>query len=246
MNRPRLVPVIDVQRRQVVHARGGIRTAYQPLPTEWFPSTDPVAVAHHLLKQWQVDQIYMADLDAITTGHLDPTLYIEMLQAIAPAQLWLDAGVRHAHDITRLRQLGVQQIIVGTETAPGLSILTDQSTARLDDVIISIDLRNNQMLGYYDQWGAKHPGDVEWVVEQVVQVGGRRLIVLDLAQVGMGEGPTSGPLCRQLKHAHPTIEIVTGGGIRDDADIEMLRRAGVDAVLVGTALWKGTVRSGLD
>ena len=243
MSRPHLIPVMDIKNGQVVHARGGDRTAYPPLPREWFPTTEPVAVAQHLTARWNARQLYVADLDAIMHRHFHIPLYQAITQAIAPTELWLDTGVCDAHDIAQLEQIGIHHIIVGTETALGLSILTSPPVTRLDNLIVSIDLRSGQILGRPDQWGAKHPADVLGLIEQVVQVGVRRVILLELDRVGSGQGPSNLSLCRQLKQTHPDIQLIAGGGVRDDGDIQQLGRAGVDAVLVGTALWHGTIRT---
>jgi HisA/HisF family protein len=241
LSRPRLIPVMDIKDGQVVHARGGDRTNYAPLPREWFPTTDPVAIAYHLATQWQARQLYVADLDAIMHRHFHLPLYQAIGQAIAPTELWLDPGVNVADDIARLERRSIHRIIVGTETAMGLSILTSPSVTRRDDLIVSIDLRGGQILGRPDRWGAKHPADVLGLLEQVVQVGIRRVIVLELDRVGSGQGPSTHALCRQLKQRYPAIELIAGGGVRNDVDMQWLGQAGVDAVLIGTALWEKTI-----
>ncbi len=64
--------------------------------------------------------------------------------------------------------------------------------------------------------------------------------MLELARVGTGAGPDAGP-ARPLREALPDAEVAVGGGVRDAGDLARLAAAGVDAVLVGTALHTGAL-----
>lgn len=87
--------------------------------------------------------------------------------------------------------------------------------------------------GSWDSLTARQIADV------AVQVGFRRLIVLDLASVGVNQGPVSESLCRELRAAHPEIGLITGGGVRSVVDLQRLARSGCDAALVASALHDG-------
>jgi phosphoribosylformimino-5-aminoimidazole carboxamide ribotide isomerase len=77
------------------------------------------------------------------------------------------------------------------------------------------------------------------IANEAVKAGVRRLIVLDLAQVGVGEGVGTESLCRRLHERHPQLEIVAGGGVRDMADLRSLAAAGCSGALVASALHDG-------
>ena len=65
------------------------------------------------------------------------------------------------------------------------------------------------------------------------------MVVLDLAAVGVNEGPAVTELCASLREAHPHLELISGGGARGLSDIESLGMAGCDSVLVASALHDG-------
>ena len=69
--------------------------------------------------------------------------------------------------------------------------------------------------------------------------GVERAIVLDLAAVGIGGGTPHLDFCRQWKGSAASMEIITGGGVRGVDDLVELRDAGVDGVLVASALHDG-------
>ena len=71
-------------------------------------------------------------------------------------------------------------------------------------------------------------------------LGVRELLVIDLARVGSGSGPSLGAVA-QLASALPGLAIYAGGGVRDDDDLSALESAGAAGALVATALHQGHV-----
>ena len=118
----RVVGVIDLKGGTAVHAVRGERERYRPLG-------DPLALA----RRFGLEELYVADLDAITGGAVQN----EIIAALArEARVMVDAG---ASDPQRLLDLGVDRVVVGTET------LTD-ADALLPDAVLSVDLRDGRVL----------------------------------------------------------------------------------------------------
>lgn len=81
----------------------------------------------------------------------------------------------------------------------------------------------------------------QMIADHVLALGVRRLIVLDLARVGMGEGVATEPLGSILQQSWPDTEFIAGGGVRGLSDVARLEAAGYDAVLVASALHDGRI-----
>jgi phosphoribosylformimino-5-aminoimidazole carboxamide ribotide isomerase len=79
----------------------------------------------------------------------------------------------------------------------------------------------------------------EEIAGLAVEAGFQRLIVLDLAFVGVNQGPGVERLCSSLRAAHPQIELIAGGGVRGVDDLRRLADCGCDAALVASALHDG-------
>ena len=71
-------------------------------------------------------------------------------------------------------------------------------------------------------------------------LGVAELLVIDLALVGSGEGPPLAAVAA-LAAELEGVEIYAGGGVRDDADLRALERAGAAGALVATALHEGRI-----
>ena len=61
------------------------------------------------------------------------------------------------------------------------------------------------------------------------------------AGVGTASGVETLGLCRQLREEQPGLELITGGGVRGIDDLRVLHNAGIDAVLVASALHDGSI-----
>jgi uncharacterized protein related to proFAR isomerase len=83
----------------------------------------------------------------------------------------------------------------------------------------------------------------EHVANLAVRAGVRRMIVLDLAAVGVDGGPTTLALGRAFRDLWPELELIGGGGVRDARDLALLEAAGYDAALVASALHDGRLLS---
>ena len=87
----------------------------------------------------------------------------------------------------------------------------------------------------------------EWTPTDLVQRayahGVRDLIVLDLNQVGTGQGfqpaSSSATLIQSLKQDLPDLRITSGGGVRGPEDVQQWIASGCDHVLVASAIHSG-------
>jgi phosphoribosylformimino-5-aminoimidazole carboxamide ribotide isomerase len=234
----RVIPVLDVKGGLAVHAVGGERADYRPLSSVLHPGPDPVGLARALHSQLGFCQLYLADLDAI--GGAAPNLAIYRGLAEIGLNYWVDAGVRDLSSLPPLLEAGVPTIVAGLETVRGPealgAILNDVGPERL---VFSLDLRNGTPLTADEaKWSVREP---EKIAEEAMAVGVRRLLLLDLARVGLGQGIGTEPLLRRLASARPDLEITVGGGISSVAEIRSLLQAGASAVLVGSALHDGRI-----
>ena len=108
-----------------------------------------------------------------------------------------------------------------------------------DEIIFSLDLKEGRALGRPEKWKITDPFAI---AAQAIGNGVRRLLILDLTRVGMGQGTGTEEFCRWLANAYPDLEISAGGGICNATDLRRLAGCGVSSVLVASALHDGQLR----
>jgi phosphoribosylformimino-5-aminoimidazole carboxamide ribotide isomerase len=184
----------------------------------------------------------VADLDAIAGGEPQRhALEVVVSSGLTP---WIDAGLRSADQARLLvdfleSQSPRARIVASLESVPDLLTLTAIGRAvRWERLVFSLDLKNGRPLASSMGWAGQTP---EEIAEQVVAVGVRSLIVLDLAGVGVGEGVPTLELCRRLRARFTQLELISGGGVRDVDDLRTLAASGCDTALVASALHDGRI-----
>ncbi len=232
----KLIPVLDLQGGVVVRGVAGQRHTYRPLQSLLVDSCVPLEVAEGLSLLCGHRALYIADLDALERDAPDWSTLQDLVQG--GFELLVDAGVREPAQACRLIDLGVQRVVVALETATGPDLLSEVlSHLGRERVTFSLDLKEGRPLHRSPLWSA----DPMTVGMTAIEQGITSLIVLDLSGVGVPGGVPTLPLCRELRERYPDLEFITGGGVRHADDLRALQAAGVDGVLIASALHDGRI-----
>jgi phosphoribosylformimino-5-aminoimidazole carboxamide ribotide isomerase len=230
-----VIPVIDLKGGVAVHAVRGDRERYRPLRSRIAAGSDPVLLARAVRERYGLDELYVADLDAIGCGAESS----EIVAALArEGRVMVDAGAAAATAVARLLELGVARVVIGTESLPGAAAFR-RLRAELPDapLVLSLDLRGGRLLSPDAKLDGIAAADA---LACLAEAGAHEVIVLDLMRVGSGEGPDV-TLLGELHSSFPDVELLAGGGVRHVADLQALAGAGASGALVATALHGGAI-----
>jgi phosphoribosylformimino-5-aminoimidazole carboxamide ribotide isomerase len=232
----RVIPVIDLQRGKAVHARGGRRASYQAVRGVLASGDDPLALALAFRDVLGLRDLYLADLDAIAGG--PPDLGFVSRAAESGLHVWVDAGIKDASLGTSLESAGACTLIAATETLGGRSGLQAVARrARVGSLVFGLDLNGGlPLLAPGSEWASSRTAHL---IDAALEVGIRRILILDTARVGSGTGVGALPVVRDLLARHPEVEVTVGGGLASKGDLRTLEDMGVSAVLVASALHDG-------
>lgn len=226
-----LLPVADLSAGRLVRAIAGNRRAYQPLYSAWAGEGCPDTFFGRLAAAGFSD-VYVADLDAL--GGQPPQC--DLWNAVAAHGLrgWLDPGVTNAEQVQAWiaeQRLPLRAVLIlATESLSALSDFSEMAAIwPREQLAVSVDLRAGRLQGSL----AREPREV---VAAAADAGLRQVIVLDLAAVGTAGGPATIELCRDVAREFPSVEFVSGGGVRNPQDVQAFLAAGCRRVLVGTWL----------
>lgn len=235
----RVVPVIDLKGGCVVRGVAGQRDAYRPIQSRLVSDARPAAVGR-ALAALGFHSVYVADLDAIAGDEPAWNIHAELLDC--GLTMLLDAGPSNVEQVvalTRFESRGrrISAIVAGLESLRSIRALAAMRAAAGNaNFVFSLDLKAGQPLTTAPAWQGLSPMQVATIA---VRAGVRRIIVLDLAAVGVSQGVPTVGLCRALACHDPTLEIIAGGGVRGPQDLRVLEAAGCSAALVASALHDG-------
>src|SRR5262245_39389681 len=223
----RVIGVVDLLGGRAVHARRGIRHAYEPVsriagrPIE---TGNAGALALEYIDHFGITELYAADLDAIQ-GLGSQDRLVAMLAALGPP-LWLDAGATSVDRAAHLMALGAAHVIVGLETLTSYDALKQVcSSIGGERVAFSLDLRAGRLISTEGLLSKAQPPHE--VAVRAARAGVGALIVLDLAQVGT-LGGLDFELITQVRQVIPGLTLLAGGGVRGPDDVMRLADVGCD------------------
>ncbi|MEX0701986.1 MAG: HisA/HisF-related TIM barrel protein [Planctomycetales bacterium] len=232
-----VLPVLDLLEGVVVRGVAGKRQEYRPVESALAADSRPLTVARAFRERLGLDEFYVADLDAILHDRPGSSVLREL--AAEGFRLHVDAGLRDAARAQEVLAAGAQSVVAGLETLSGPEALREIVAAcGAERVIFSLDLHAGAPLGVRTGWHAA--GAIE-IAALAAAAGIHRLLVLDLAGIGLRGGISTLPLCGELRRRYASWEMFTGGGARSAADLRAARDTGLDGALVATALHEGWI-----
>ncbi|MCE9605646.1 MAG: hisA/hisF family protein [Planctomycetia bacterium] len=238
----KILPVIDLLAGVVVQGIAGRRSEYRPIVSRLCADPSPASVARGFRDTFGFDTCYLADLDAIAGAEPSWRLYDEVVAA--GLQPWIDAGtgdVAQARALNRYLDQHAPQgrVVIGLESLLDADSLSEIIAALSPQrAVFSLDLRDGRPLTSAPAFDSLDPMHI---AEFAVAAGIEALIVLDLSAVGMNAGVPTLVLCRTLRARYPKLELISGGGVRNQADLRSLAAAGCNQTLLSSALHKGDI-----
>jgi phosphoribosylformimino-5-aminoimidazole carboxamide ribotide isomerase len=235
----RIIPVIDLLDGLAVHAVKGDRAHYRPVMSVLCDTPDPIMLAESYHSRLGLNEIYIADLNAIQgTGFTGHRNMIAELAGRERMDIILDAGIPNAEKAGTWLELGVEKIVIGGETLHSLDALQDiPAKISRDRLIFSLDLRAGKILSQCPALADKHPMAL---LELLQSAGWCEVILLDLSRVGSREGADH-TLAAEACANFPDLKLLTGGGIADPKELLELKSLGISGVLAATALHSGII-----
>lgn len=236
MNNFKIIPVIDILNSEAVHAVKGEREKYKPLISVLFKGNDPIKIAKKFKDEYSINEIYIADLDAIIRRKPNLTLLKEILQ-ITDIKVMIDPGIISIKNIVEYSRYSLDSLILGLETIASFKVISECLKIKgSHKTIVSIDMYNEIIQTNVIEIKNLHPVEI---IKKIEDLGVDKIILLDLYKVGQKVGGIP-PLYLKIRDNY-NGKILVGGGIKDIRDIEMYKHNNFSGVLIGTALHDGTI-----
>ncbi|MFW9928874.1 MAG: HisA/HisF-related TIM barrel protein [Candidatus Thorarchaeota archaeon] len=232
----KVIPVIDILNSKAVHALKGERDKYKPLKTYLSESDQPIEIIRKLKHEFKFSTFYIADLDAITKKK--PNLkFISEVSKMKGVEIMIDLGITHYEDLLKFKDYSLDYLIIGLETLGSMEILNEIVNSLGDRAIIfSLDMYNEKLITGINTLKKKTPLTI---VNEIQDFGISQIILLDLYKVGQKLGGLSSLYLEIRKQFDGKIYV--GGGIKNYQDIEMYFNYHFSGVLIGTALYDGSI-----
>jgi phosphoribosylformimino-5-aminoimidazole carboxamide ribotide isomerase len=175
-------------------------------------------------------------LGAARDGGAPVELARAVSRAAAPVPVQLGGGVREVADALSLAEAGIARVVVGT-AAFGEVPLREFVAALDDQLVVSIDVAGG--IVRTAGWLESSELTTREALARCTEAGVHRIVCTAIDRDGARGGPDL-DLLRDVR-AQFGGSILAAGGIRDAADVDAVRRLGIDGVVVGRAWLDGTL-----
>jgi len=184
------------------------------------------------------DGLHIIDLDAVFENGSNLDVIKDIVRrSEVPVQL--GGGIRSEALAESRLKMGANRVILGT-----LAYREPETLSRLlatygpERIIVAADYKDGLLVtkGWRESEGVR----IADAIKHFENAGVGAALVTSVENDGMAHGPDLETLERVC--ASTTIKILGSGGIRDVRDVQGLLRAGAHGVILGRALYQGTIR----
>jgi 1-(5-phosphoribosyl)-5-[(5-phosphoribosylamino)methylideneamino] imidazole-4-carboxamide isomerase/N-(5'phosphoribosyl)anthranilate isomerase len=223
-----LLPAVDVaggQAVRLVQGAAGTETSYG----------DPLAAA----LAWQragAEWIHLVDLDAAFGRGSNAALLADVVSSVDVA-VELSGGIRDDASLAAALRTGCARVIIGTAALEQPEWVGRVIAEHGERIAVGLDVRGTRLAA---RGWTTLGGELDDVLARLEADGCRRYVVTDVTKDGTLAGPNL-DLLRQVC-ARTRRPVIASGGVSALADlrsIASLRPIGVDAAIVGKALYAG-------
>lgn len=228
-----LLPAIDL------HEGKCVRLLQGDFGRRFEYSDDPVAVACRF-REAGARWLQVIDLDGVRSGH--PTKVEIIRQMVEQTNLPVQAGggVRDNRAVQELLDCGVGRVIVGTGALEDWDwfgeLLGRPELA--DKIALALDAREGLLVTH--GWAKQSSRSAVAVAEAVTGWPVAAIVYRDIGRDGMLLGPNLDAI--RAVALHGQTPVIASGGVADLNDIRLLAQLPIAGIVVGRALYEGTVK----
>lgn len=206
------------------------------------PGTEQVVLENpqEIAKCWEnkgANTLHIIDLDG-ALGTRDNTSIIKKIVEIIEVPIQMGGGIRDINYAKKLLDIGIDRIIIGT-----MAIKEPESIKKLSDeygkerIMISLDSKDNKVV--IKGWTEKTNKSATEFGKFLEQYGAGSILFTNVDYEGLLKGFNEQPVIDLVNAVN--IPVVYSGGISTINDIEKLQSTGVKGIVVGSAIYKGTI-----
>lgn len=225
-----VIPAIDLRNGRVVRLHQGDYAKQTQYDIE------PVALARSYAEvgaRW----LHVVDLDGARGGH---PAHLDLIVELSRTGMRIQAGggVRTEEDIGRLREAGVERVVIGSLAVldPARVIEWLQSFGG-ESLTVALDTRRRDGAWRLatDGWSRDGETTLEVLASRYAACGARHMLCTDIDRDGTLSGPNLS-LLETLRSVAPALAVQISGGVRCVNDVRAAREAGAGGIVLGRAL----------
>lgn len=225
-----IIPAIDIRDAKCVRLTQGDYTQ------EVVYDADVISVANFFVNSG-AKSLHVIDLDGAKDGALRNLELIQHVRETVNIPIQVGGGIRTLESIRTLINLGVDRVIVGTLALDNNNLLRRALSNYRDNIIVALDAKGACLMknGWLDKTGQV----LIPAVLELDRLGVQKIIFTDIERDGTLTEPNF-EIIRTIRNK-TVMNLIVAGGVSTIEHVQQLARIGVDGVIIGKALYEGTI-----
>lgn len=226
-----IIPAIDIKNGKYVRLTQG------DFKREIIYGDNPAEVA----KSWEAQgakMIHLVDLDGAKDGKLSNIDAIKAILQVVKVPLQIGGGIRSRESVSKLLDLGVSRVIIGTMIFENEELLKDLISQYSSQIIVSLDARDGILVK--SGWLESTEKNLIATAKYLEKIGVKRFIFTDVIKDGTLTSPNYEAIKNLLDNIN--VPLIIAGGISNVSDIQKLKDLGAEGVIIGKALYEGKLK----
>lgn len=227
----RIYPAIDIKDGKCVRL---LRGSFDDVTVY---GDDPAAMA----QKWEAqggEFIHVVDLDGALKGHGVNAEAIKSICEAVSVPVETGGGIRTMEDIKAKLDCGINRVIIGTKAVSDRAFVKEAVELYGDRIVIGIDAKDGMVA--VEGWEKTSEFKAVEFAKIMEDIGVKTIVYTDIATDGTLAGPNVNAMREMAKSVN--MDVIASGGIGTTEHIRSLADTGVEGVIVGRALYAGTVK----
>ena len=214
-----------------------VRLTKGDFSTKKIYNEDPLEVAKQI-EDSGISYLHLVDLDGARNKKIENIKVLEKIAAKTKLKIDFGGGIRSYDDVITILTSGARQITAGSIALTNPALFLDW-LAKLgqEKLILGADFIDRKVST--GGWMENSDMDIIDFISEYKSKGVKYTICTDIAKDGMLQGPST-PLYKEILDK-VNIKLIASGGISSMKDIEDVRKAGCDGVIIGKAFYEGKI-----
>lgn len=181
--------------------------------------------------------LHVVDLDGARSGRDENGGAIRAIVEQSGLRVQVAGGLRTLEDVARVLGWGAERAVVGTTAMRDPALLREICAAYPGRIVVALDARGGEVAT--DGWTVGSGRNYLDAAREVAAAGASRILFTSIVVDGTLSGSDL-PAIRALQQT-ATVPIIASGGVGSVEHLEALAETGVESVIVGRALYEGTL-----
>jgi len=179
--------------------------------------------------------IHVVDLDGAFAGAPIQRALVGRVIAASPVPVQVGGGIRDRDAVEEVLAAGAARVVLGTAAVRSPALVEELCRAHPGRIVVAVDALDGRVA--VEGWTEASDVTAIELGRRAADWGAAALLYTDVARDGTGAGPNVAATAALA--AALDCEVIASGGVSSLDDLRALAAAGIEAVVVGRALYDG-------